>query len=61
MSLPPELMKTLEDLDPDNNPVGYERHSDEAYTLMLRGRDHTWTFWRACLSLDGRWTVSPIY
>ena len=61
MALPPRLYHLLVDLVPHRMRIGYERHSDRAYTIMIQDDKGVWTFHRACLSLDDRWTVSPIY
>jgi hypothetical protein len=61
MLLPPEVEELLDRIDPGWMKCGVERHSDDALTLWLYGSDQLWSFWRAHLSLDGRWTLSPIY
>jgi len=39
--------------------VDYHRHSDDCYTLFILDVDYSYTGWRAHLSLDLRWTLSP--
>lgn len=60
-NLPQGIYDLLDRIDPDGNRVGYDRHSDGAYTLYVFKLDDSIAFWRASLSLDGRWTLSPIY
>lgn len=45
---------------PDSLWVAAEMHSDEAYTVWILDVDYSYNEARACLSLDGRWTLSPV-
>ena len=45
---------------PDALWITYERHSDTCYTLNVLDVDYKYTVWRASLSLDHRWTLSPV-
>lgn len=58
--LPPPLEELLERLEPDY--LGYDAtfHSKECYTVILLTLDYRYTAWRAHLSLDDRWTLSPL-
>jgi hypothetical protein len=60
LTLPDELEGLLERIDPDY--LGYDAtfHSPECYTIILLTLDYRYTAWRAHLSLDGRWTLSPL-
>jgi hypothetical protein len=58
--LPPDLYEALLYLDPSPWFVECVRHSDEAYTLWLQDRLGNVGCWRASLSLDDRWTLSPV-
>lgn len=60
-SLPQGILELLDRIDPGQHRCGFDRHSDRAYTLYLYKDDGSLSFWRACLSLDDRWTLSPIY
>lgn len=50
----------LEYLEPDF--LGYDAtfHSERCYTIILLTLDYRYTAWRAHLSLDDRWTLSPL-
>jgi hypothetical protein len=61
MDLPQGLLELIDRIEPLGLRVGYERHSDDAYTLWIPTTDGGWSFWRASRSLDDRWTLSPIY
>jgi hypothetical protein len=61
MNLPEGILDLVGRIYPTWQKVGYERHSDQAYTLWIMTDDQEWKFWRACLSLDNRWTLSPAY
>lgn len=60
LTLPDELEELLERIEPDY--LGYDgtKHSDACYTLLLLTLDYRYTAWRAHLSLDDRWTLSPL-
>lgn len=34
-------------------------HAPDTYSVWILDLDYSYTEWLACLSLDGRWTVSP--
>ena len=58
--MPEELEGLLERIAPDY--LGYDAtyHSDECYTIILLTLDYKYTAWRAHLSLDGRWSLTPL-
>jgi hypothetical protein len=60
MLLPRELDDSIDYLFPAALWVAAEKHSDEAYTVWVLDVDYAYNEIRACLSLDGRWTLSPI-
>ena len=60
-NLPQGILELLDRIDPEGCRVGFDRHADDTYTLYIFKMDDSIVFWRACLSLDGRWTLSPIY
>lgn len=60
VTIPQHLDESVAYLYPDALWVAYERHSDEAYTLWVLDLDYSYNELRACLSLDGRWTLSPV-
>jgi hypothetical protein len=45
----------------DVSVVEAVRVSESCWTLYVTHLDGTTTIWRAHLSLDGRWTLSPAY
>jgi hypothetical protein len=59
-ALPTKLEQLIEYRWPDALWITHERHSSEAYTLNVLDLDYSYTVWRACLSLDHRWTLSPV-
>lgn len=59
MQLPADLDSLLDEFWPDALWIAGQRISDEVYTLWILDLDYSYTEWLACLSLDGRWTVSP--
>jgi hypothetical protein len=57
---PQDLDQAVSDLAPDALWVEFEHHSDHAWTVQILDLDYRMTVWRASLSLDHRWTLSPI-
>jgi len=59
-ALPDSLEELLERIDPDY--LGYDAtfHSSECYTIIMLTLDYRYTAWRAHLSQDNRWTLSPL-
>lgn len=60
MRLPPLLDELLDWFAPDCLWIAATRHSESAYTLDIMDLDYTLMAYRASLSLDGRWTLTPI-
>jgi hypothetical protein len=60
MDLPPELNRTIDYAFPDSLWVAAEKHSEDAYTVWVLDLDYRYNECRACLSLDDRWTLSPV-
>jgi hypothetical protein len=60
LKLPEALDELLDYRWPDALWISAERHSPISYTLWILDLDYSYTVWRACLSLDDRWTVSPV-
>lgn len=60
LTLPDQLEELLERIEPDY--LGYDAtfHSNECYTIILLTLDYRYTAWRAHLSLDGRWSLTPL-
>jgi len=58
-SLPTELDKTISILEDPALAIEHIRHSDECYTLVIFHLSGRYRVWRAFLSLDLRWTLSP--
>jgi hypothetical protein len=60
INLPPGLNEIIEYAWPDALWVAAEIRDDETYTLWVLNLDSTYTEWIATLSLDERWTLSPV-
>ena len=60
-ALDDRLIELVERIFPAWTKIGYEQHSDQSYTLWIMDHEQVWHFWRASLSLDDRWTLSPVY
>lgn len=60
LTLPDELEKLIEDLEPDF--LGYDAtlHSDRCYTVIILSLEYKYRAYRCHLSLDGRWSVNPL-
>jgi len=57
-------IEDLEDLIawnwPDHLWSQWDLHSAQVYTIWILDLDQRYTQWRASLSLDHRWTLSPV-
>jgi hypothetical protein len=60
MELPNALNELIDYRWPDSLWVAGEMHSEQAYTIWVLDIDYSYNEARACLSLDGRWTLSPV-
>jgi hypothetical protein len=60
LALPEDLELLLERVEPEY--LGYDAtfHSLLCYTIVVLSIDYRYTAWRAHLSLDGRWSLSPL-
>lgn len=58
--LPYDLELALSYAYPDFIACEAFRHSAEVWTLLVLDLDGTYNTWRASLSLDERWTLSPV-
>jgi hypothetical protein len=58
--LPQALDELVDYAHPDALAVDSEMHSGECYTITVLDLDYQYKVWRAHLSLDGRWTLSPV-
>jgi len=59
MAIPESLDHLVDYAYPDSLWVGYERHSEWAYTLWVLDLDFSYNEYLACKSLNDRWTLSP--
>lgn len=59
-SVPLLLDETVDYRHPDALLVGYTMHSQHCYTVEVVDSDYRCYIWRAHLSLDLRWTLSPV-
>lgn len=57
--LPPALDELISFGFPDALWIEYVPASTEAGTLYVLDLDYSYTVWRCCLGLSGRWTISP--
>jgi hypothetical protein len=57
---PYDLDQLVSYLYPDALWVTFDQHSAEVWTVNVLDLDYRYTVWRANLSLDDRWTLSPI-
>jgi hypothetical protein len=62
----PSIQEIPADLDdlidyrwPDALMVGATAHGESTYTLYILDLDYSYSRHLACLSDDGRWTISP--
>jgi len=55
----PRLEELIDWAFPDALWVDYHRHADDCYTVFVLDLDYSYTGYRAHLSLDHRWTLSP--
>ena len=60
MVLPDALERTLDWGWPDALWIAAERHADDTFTVWILDLDLRYNEYRCCLSVDGRWTVSPV-
>lgn len=58
--VPQALEDLIEFAHPDFLMAEAERHSDQAFTITVLTIDYKYIVWRAHLSLDDRWTLSPV-
>jgi hypothetical protein len=58
--LPVLLEETLARAFPDALWITSQKHSEECYTVWVLDLDYSYTQWVGHLSLDDRWTVSPV-
>jgi hypothetical protein len=59
LNVPFHLEKAIFDYCPDAIHVDVTQHSSSVYTLLILDVDYSYDRALCCLSLDGRWTVSP--
>lgn len=45
---------------PDALWIDYRRHSSKCWTVIVLDLDYRYQVWRGNLSVDHRWTLSPI-
>lgn len=57
---PPALEETISYAYPDFLGAEVWRHSDSCFTVLVLDLDQRYNTWRAHLSLDDRWTLSPV-
>lgn len=57
--IPLGITELLDMKFPDALAIDGIRHADEAWTLIIFDVDYSYSVWLGCLSLDGRWTLSP--
>lgn len=57
---PPALEELIDWRWPDALWVTSRMHSKLCYTVNVLDLDYSYTVWRAHLSDDGRWTLSPV-
>lgn len=57
----PHLVELVEWRYPDALDIDYQPHSETAVTVHVLDLDMSYDRWIASLSLDGRWTLSPVY
>lgn len=60
MNLPQGLEELVDYAWPDALWVAGEIRDDTTYTIWILNIDETYTEWLASLSLDERWTLSPV-
>lgn len=60
MLLPAGVTSLLNEFFPGHTSMFVERHSDQVYSFGMLDPDYRYTVWRASLSLDQRWTLSPV-
>jgi hypothetical protein len=56
----PMLYSLIEEFFPDLHDLQVDWHSPQAATVWMLDRDWKYTRWLASLSLDQRWTLSPL-
>lgn len=59
--LPDRLYDTVSYAYPQRRWIAFEKHSDYAYTIYVHQGEEGLICLRASLSLDRRWTVTPVY
>jgi hypothetical protein len=57
--IPAELDDLIDYGWPDALMVGATPHGESTYTLYILDLDYSYSRHLACLSADGRWTISP--
>jgi hypothetical protein len=60
LAFPDSLDAIIDYAFPDALMVGGTRHSERAFTIYVLDLNYSYTRWLASLSLDGRWTLSPL-
>lgn len=60
MDLPKGLQDLIDYSWPDALWVAGEARGEDFYTIWILNLDSTYTEWNASLSLDERWTLSPV-
>jgi hypothetical protein len=58
---PSDLERLVSELHPDALWIEYWQHSEKAFTVTVLDLDYSYNRWLASLSLDNRWTLSPVY
>lgn len=60
MDLPPDLIEVLDYAHQERRGMMVTRHSAVCFTIVVLDDDGKLYQWRAHLSVDCRWTLSPI-
>lgn len=60
VAIPKHLDEIIDYAFPDALMVGHTAHAEDTYSIYILGLDYSYTKWLASLSLDNRWTLSPI-
>jgi hypothetical protein len=61
MFIPPKALVELVDYRyPDALWVEFDGHSTDCFTVWVLDLDESYNVWRCHLSLDGRWSLSPV-
>jgi hypothetical protein len=61
LTLPVQLDELVAYAFPDALWVAGQQHSPSTYTIWVLDLDYRYNEMRACLSMDNRWTLSPVH